>query len=261
MIVNASMASRLSGSPCILLLDIDGTLAPIAPRPSEARIPETTRQVLRRLSARPEMRVALVSGRSAGDARKVAALDDATVWVIGNHGIEIADPTGGVCVHPGILPYEPAVAAAAIRTGVIAREVPGTVVEDKRWTLSVHYRLVEHVAVPELLAAVNQVANEYGLRLTQGKRVIELRPPVPVDKGTACVELSRRIGGMTPGSSGLCAGDDQTDEDAFAALRESWPDAVTIRVGAPENGASTRAEWVAENPASLLDVLDWLLAR
>lgn len=261
MIVDAEMGRRLSGKPCILLLDIDGTLAPIAPKPSQALIPQSTRAVLQALAARPDVCLALVSGRAAADARRVASLSSSNVWIIGNHGIELADPRGRVTVHPEITAYATAVSAAAIRAGAITAEVPGTVLEDKRWTLSVHYRLSEERVIPELLAAVSQLAAEYGLRVTQGKKVAEIRPPVRVNKGTASIKLAERLGGLVPGSSGLSAGDDQTDEDAFAVLREQWPAAVTIRVGQPENGSGSAAEWTVDGPPDLVDVLEWLARR
>lgn len=124
-----------------------------------------------------------------------------------------------------------------------------------------HYRQADVRAVPELLAAVARIGEDYGLRVTQGKKVAEIRPPLRVNKGTASVELARRLGGLVPGSSGLSAGDDQTDEDAFAELRECWPAVVTIRVGQPDHGSPTAAEWVVGTPADLLGVLDWLVRR
>ena len=255
---NSEITARLSGSPCVLLLDIDGTLAPIAPRPSEARIPDATRAVIKGLAARPDMKVALVSGRSAADARKMAGLDDAAIWIIGNHGIETSDPGGAIAVHPDILSYSSAVSAAAVRTDAIAREVPGVVVEDKRWTLSVHYRLADDAVVPELIGAVADVASEFGLRMTRGKRVIELRPPVPVDKGST-------VAGLAEGATAAAfAGDDEGDLAAFAALRMlaatgGVAAAVTIGVASDESPAEVVAQdVVVDGPVGLAELLSQL---
>ncbi len=85
------LAERLSGTPLVLLLDIDGTLAPIAARPIDATVPEETRQVLAELVAMPDTYVVVaVSGRAVDDARRM--LDTPAAWVIGNHGVEIGEP-------------------------------------------------------------------------------------------------------------------------------------------------------------------------
>ena len=91
------MAQRLAGSPLLLLLDVDGTLAPIAERPEYAVVPPATQRVLVELVALPDTHVAIVSGRSARDARRLVNVKD--VWVLGNHGIEVARPKSWECRH------------------------------------------------------------------------------------------------------------------------------------------------------------------
>jgi trehalose 6-phosphate phosphatase len=97
------------------------------------------------------------------------------------------------------------------------------------------------------------VAGE-GLTVRDGKQVIEVRPPVPVDKGTAVVGLVRRLGVGSPGASVLFAGDDLTDEDAFRALRAAVPGAVTVRVG-DEDGRPSAAEYGVDDPVALAALL------
>src|SRR6476660_8586793 len=179
------MAQRLAGSPLLLLLDVDGTLAPIAERPEYAIVPTATQRVLAELVALPDTHVALVSGRSARDARRLVNVKG--VWVLGNHGIEVARPHSPPAVRRDVAQYANQIAAAVDRCASIADATPGVIVEDKRWTLSVHYRLADPRVVPALSAHVADIADRLGLRVTIGKEVLEVRPPVDINKGTASV--------------------------------------------------------------------------
>ena len=88
--------------------------------------------------------------------------------------------------------------------------------------------------------------------------MLELRPPVDLDKGTAVLALARRLGGLVPGTTVIFAGDDQTDEDAFRTLRRHTPDAVTIRVADEET--ETAAEFRLPDPDAVRRFLEWLVA-
>ncbi|MEO7083911.1 MAG: trehalose-phosphatase, partial [Gemmatimonadaceae bacterium] len=79
--MSPSLARRLDGQPLLLLLDIDGTLAPIASRPDEARLPAATQRVLAELAMLPGTYVVATSGRSARDARRLVGVDN--VWIVG----------------------------------------------------------------------------------------------------------------------------------------------------------------------------------
>jgi trehalose 6-phosphate phosphatase len=257
-----AVGTRLDGAPLAVMLDIDGTLAPIAPRPQDAIVPAATRETLRQLIALPGVTVALVSGRSAEDAWRVAGL--AGAWVVGNHGLELRDPDGKVTTPRDVLPYETVIAEAVRRLSSIERTVPGALVENKRWGLSLHYRLVEPDASPALIERSREVARELGLRALEGKKIIELRPPVDVNKGTATTALAERVGAFRDGASVMYAGDDRTDEDAFRALRTRHQRAVTARIDASEADQSeppTNAEFVLGSPDELRRVLEWLVAR
>jgi len=203
------IARRLSGSPFVALLDIDGTLAPIASRPEQAAVPDATRMVVAELVGMPYTVVAAVSGRAASDAARMLAVPG--MWTIGNHGLEIAAP--GERPHPrdNVARFATALSAAVDRCHVLARTHPGVIVEDKRWTLSIHYRLVNPAAVAQVVREVREIADRVGLRATLGRRAVELRPPLDVDKGTASVDLLRQFGAVGDGASVFCAGDDRTD--------------------------------------------------
>lgn len=255
--VSEPLEARLRGSPLVIMLDVDGTLAPIAPRPDAVVVPAETRRAIATLAARDDMHVVLVSGRAAADARRlVSALH---VWVIGNHGFEITGPDGEELVEQQVAHYRPVVAQAARRLAAQVAHVPGVILEDKGWTLSVHYRLADPAVVPRLRAAVEETVAHLGLRLTFGKEVLEVRPPVRVDKGTAVVQLGLKLGGLGDSGSLMFVGDDQTDEDAFRALRARAGHSVTVRVLHDDVAAPTAAEFSAHDPIEVRAFLEWLV--
>ena len=274
--VPPTVAARLDGRPLAVMLDVDGTLAPIAPRPGEAAVPAETSRVVAALAALPDVHVVLVSGRAAADARRMVGV--ANVWVIGNHGFEVVSPDGDEMEQPELETWRSPIARAARRIAPLVAPVPGVFLEDKGWTLSVHYRLADSKVVPRLIESVERVAEPLGLRVSRGKMVLEVRPDVRVDKGTAVLRLAAELdalpgkgdgttqaddGNPSPtdaGGSTLFVGDDRTDEDAFRALRSRSSRVVTVRVTNGEDIA-TAAEFSVEDPAAVRKLLEWLLQR
>lgn len=255
-----AIGERLDASPLALMLDIDGTLAPIAPTPDAAVVPPETRDVLRQLVELPDVHVALVSGRSVADALRMLHVEGA--WIVGNHGLELRTAAGEVSAVDEAHGYEAAIAAASSALAPIARSAPGALVENKQWTVTLHYRLVDPEEALALIGHARDVARELGLRVTEGKKVIELRPPIDVNKGTAATAFAKQVGAVERGSV-LYAGDDQTDEDAFRALRALTARAVTVRIMSPEEhpSMSTEAEFVLPSPKEMRGALEWLIAR
>ncbi|HEX2112038.1 MAG TPA: trehalose-phosphatase, partial [Gaiellaceae bacterium] len=178
-----------------ILLDVDGVLAPIVARPDLAAVPEETKAELRRLVARYRL-VACVSGREGTDARRLVGVDG--VQVVGNHGLELV-------ARPEEIEREMAA----------FRDTLTWPVEDKGLSLSLHYRGVpDEEAARAELERVAERARAAGLVPRWGRKVLEVRPPVEADKGTAVHALVERWGVRRA----LYAGDDTTDLDAFAAL-------------------------------------------
>ena len=243
-----TLGSRLAGSPLVVLLDVDGTLAPIAPRPEDATVPGPTRAAVAALARAHDTHVALVSGRGAADARRLVGVDG--VWAIGNHGLETIDPGGILSIDERVTAWENALQSVRASAEAAAALVPGARVEDKGATLSIHYRLAEPGDVPQLESVVAAAAGKAGLRVTRGRKIIEVRPPLAVDKGTAVLALAKRLGATERSASILFAGDDTTDEDAMEALRGWHADAVTIHVEG-EDPRQTRAEFRVASPAEL----------
>jgi len=252
------LAPRLAGTPLLVLLDIDGTLAPIAPRPELAVVPAETRETIAAFARRAGVHVALVTGRAAHDGRRMVAVD--RTWVIGNHGAETVSPDGVTTVDAALEPHREALAGAARALPAELGSVAGLVIEDKTWSLSVHYRLAEPGEVPRVRTAVDAVAQRYGLVVTNGRMVFEVRAPVKVDKGTAVLALARRLGAAAPPASALMIGDDATDEDAFRVLRAHAPHAVTVRVR-EDPRTPTAAEFAVRDTAAVRETLAWLLRQ
>jgi trehalose 6-phosphate phosphatase len=180
----------------------------------------------RRLAA-----VAVVSGRAPQDGAVMVGLPDLTY--IGNHGLErIA--RGTPWTHPTAAAAQPAIAAALAEIETAARaaaDLPWLIVENKGVTGTIHYRLAPDpaLAIALLEPLVRDAATRHGLRLTLGRMIFEVRPPLAVNKGTAIRELAEELGlrGI------VFFGDDVTDVDAFRALRgmRASGDAATLRVG------------------------------
>lgn len=257
-VVTPEIEARLSGTPLVVMLDVDGTLAPIVSRPEDATVSAETRAVLDRLVASKHVHVVLVSGRTATDARAIVRVNG--VWTIGNHGFETVTPEGELETDPDLADQAAAIAQAARELEPIVAAVTGAKLENKRWTLSVHYRLAARDAVPPLRAEVERVALGFRLRMTDGKEIVEVRPIAHVDKGTAVVLLGERLGAFGEEASVLFMGDDRTDEDAFRSLRARSSRAVTIRID--ESGEDeTAAEVRLRDPAAVHEFLEWLASR
>ena len=218
-----------------LLFDVDGTLAPIAPRPELAFIPPETKLELARLAAR-YLLVACISGRSGEEAETLVGVQG--IRYVGNHGLELDERA-----------TELASRIAAFRDTVT---LP---VEDKGLSLSYHYRLAEdEEAARSELEKVAERARAEGLDPRWGRKVLEIRPRVATDKGTAVKALLASVAARR----GLYAGDDTTDLDAFEGLAKAGLEhAVRVAVESEEGPGElcAAADLVVPGPAQLASLL------
>jgi trehalose-phosphatase len=196
-----------------VLCDVDGTLAPIAPRPEDAMVPEASMPVLRALRDRMRL-LGFVSGRSLRDVERMVGLGGCAY--AGNHGMEIHLPGRPPRLADGVEAHLPAIAAFAASWPAARREAADVRLEEKGATLSFHTRGArDPEAAARLLESIAEDARARGLVPTLGREVLEVRPPVPIDKGTAVRALLEGAGVRRA----LYAGDDRTDADAWRALR------------------------------------------
>ena len=208
-----------------ILTDIDGTLAPIVPTPDMSEVPEELRGLLRELSEKYSL-VAGISGRKTQDALDLVRLDE--VIYFGNHGFEILRD-GEVEVIPDALPFFERVQELELRAKEELAPL-GAFVEEKGITASIHYRNVPPEVGERCVRFVRAEGERLGLRITVGRGVVEARPPIRADKGTAVRVL---VDEYRPGKA-MFLGDDTTDLDAFrelAALREEGTLEEILRVG------------------------------
>jgi trehalose 6-phosphate phosphatase len=198
-----------------VLLDVDGVLAPIVLHPDDAHMPETTRRPLIEVAKRYGV-VACVSGRRASDARRIVSLG--SIAYLGSHGSEILRP-GAIAPE-----LDRELQAWTRRVQTFARDAFGEELqrlrvrlEDKEAIAELHWRGVpDEEAAQAAVAAVADAAERAGFNAHWGKKVLEIRPPVRIDKGAGIVHLlrDRDLG------AALYVGDDTTDVDAFRGLTE-----------------------------------------
>jgi trehalose 6-phosphate phosphatase len=227
--------ARLRSEPgrAAVLLDVDGTLAPIVARPELAVVPEEARGEVRRLVGRYAL-VACISGRTGEEAARLVGVEG--VVYVGVHGLELA---------PEAERWRDALRPFA--------EQDWPWLEDKGLTVAFHWREAPDADEARLsLDAVAAQARGAGLEAHWGRKVLELRPPVEADKGTAVRALltERGLG------RALYAGDDTTDLDAFRGL-DGLELAVRVAIASAEGPVELReaADLVVASPAELLELL------
>jgi trehalose 6-phosphate phosphatase len=214
-LVEALQPMRADPARAAILLDIDGTLAPIVRHADDASVPEPTRTQLIAVAKRYAI-VGCISGRRSTTARQMVSLG--TIAYAGNHGAELLAPGGTeVQIDPEIARYEKTVRefAEAAYTPELQRMRVRT--EDKQSIKAFHWRGAPDEDAAE--AAVREIAEraqEAGLATHWGRKVLEVRPPVEINKGRAV----RRLLDGRDLAAGLYVGDDMTDLDAFAGLRD-----------------------------------------
>jgi trehalose 6-phosphate phosphatase len=198
-----------------ILLDVDGVLAPIVQHPDDAHMPETTRRPLIEVAKRYGV-VACVSGRRASDARRIVSLG--SIAYLGSHGSEILRP-GAIApeLDRELQAYTRRVQAFA-RTALTEQLQRLRVrLEDKEAIAAFHWRGVpDEEGAQAAISEIARQAEAAGFTAHWGRKVLEIRPPVRVDKGAGIVNLLRDA----DLAAALYAGDDVTDVDAFHGLSE-----------------------------------------
>lgn len=210
--------------------DYDGVLSPITDDPARATMSEEVTETLRTLAARENVRVAVVSGRALADLRDRVGLD--SIVYAGNHGLELYRD-GERTVQPEAVDLRDTIVQVRNELEPAIDDVPGCHIEDKDLTLTVHVRQTPRERTQEVQRAVEDaLSDQQDLELSEGKEVLEIRPAVGHDKGTAMSEL---LAASPSDWLSLYLGDDTTDEDAFEAIQ---PEGIGIHVGTREDTAA-----------------------
>ncbi len=257
---SAPLPSALSAFPDIaacfrglrpaVFLDYDGTLTPIVDRPDLAILDDAMRRRVEHLAGLCP--VAVVSGRGLNDIRTMIGLEG--LYYSGSHGFQIAGPGDWT------RDYEPVAHIPAVVDSAVAElherldGIGGALIEPKRFSVAVHYRLVAQQDLDAVEAATDAVlASRPELKKGGGKKVFELRPDVAWDKGRAVTWLVETMGLSRDETVPIYLGDDTTDEDAFRALR-GWGLGVVVL----EDSRPTAADYALADPGEVGRFLDAL---
>ncbi|XP_042395001.1 probable trehalose-phosphate phosphatase 6 [Zingiber officinale] len=253
------IVSSSNGKQIVMFLDYDGTLSPIVDDPDSAFMTNAMRKAVREVAR--DFPTAIVSGRCLDKVIDFVRL--AELYYAGSHGMDIKGPeksrhakskaANGVSFQPAseFLPMIGTVYKTLLdRT----KSTPGAKVENNKFCVSVHFRCVDEKNWGALFEQVRSVLKEYPkLRLTQGRKVLEIRPTIKWDKGKALEFLLESLGfancrDVMP----IYIGDDRTDEDAFKVLRDSGQGIGILVSKFPKE---TNATYYLQEPSEVKDFL------
>lgn len=243
-----------------VLCDIDGTLAPIVERAEEATVPEATSRLLGRI-ARKYRVVACISGRGAAEARRIVGVGG--IAYAGSHGAELLLPGQSQAeLVPAFATWKDRVRGFALDQDSAELRMMRVRIEDKGAIVAFHWRGArDEAAALTQIQAIAAEAEGAGFFTHWGRKVLEIRPPVQIDKGQAVRELLRR----TPVRAAVFGGDDATDLDVFDLLAElrsegTLETAVCVGVHSDEGppGIVERADLVVEGTPGFAQVLEVL---
>jgi trehalose 6-phosphate phosphatase len=249
--VREEIADRIAGASYLLIcVDFDGTLTPIVQHPALAELSSPMRAVLQALAVPEEVSVAVISGRECGELQSLVGIPGLIYG--GNHGLEIRGPDFSF-VEPTAQAHRESLRELAETLASRLQAIPGTFVEDKGLTLSIHYRRAAAKDFEEVRRTVHATlaGASHPFLLTTGDKVYEVRPRVYWDKGVAVGWIKEQLG--QPDALTVYVGDDTTDEDAFAALT----DGITVKVG---GAAETAACYHLDGQPEVRGFLEWLAA-
>lgn len=246
----SEIKKKLQGRQLALFLDYDGTLTPIVSRPEDALLSDEMRRIVRELASK--CMVAVISGRDLEDVKKRVSID--AIFYAGSHGFDISGPNGFKNELPEAKKLIPLLKKAAGEMEEMVKEFPGAQIERKKFSVAIHFRNVDEPQKNELKERVKYRCRNYaGLKLNQGKQVLDLGPDLDWNKGTAVLWLLDQLpikNSVIP----LYIGDDLTDEDAFAALR-----AKGISIIVREEARETQADYALNSPKDVQLFLKSLL--
>ncbi|XP_068316408.1 probable trehalose-phosphate phosphatase J [Pyrus communis] len=250
------------GKQIVMFLDYDGTLSPIVEDPDRAFMSDAMRKTVKKVARC--FPTAIVSGRCRDKVYKFVRL--AELYYAGSHGMDIQGPAKGskyMKVCQGVL-CQPASEFLPMIDEVYrllvdkTKSTPGAKVENNKFCLSVHFRCVDEKKWNELFMQVRSILKEYSmLKLTQGRKVLEIRPTIKWDKGKALEFILESLGyANCTDVFPVYIGDDRTDEDAFKVLRERGQGFGILVSKVPKE---TNATYSLQEPAEVMDFLQRLV--
>jgi trehalose 6-phosphate phosphatase len=248
-----NIRKKISGKKVAVFLDYDGTLTPIVARPELAILSSEMRETIQELSK--VCLVAIISGRARSDVENMVKIPG--LYYAGSHGFDIQGP-GISMTPPEVEPILPKIEKVFKQLKKATRNIKGSLVENKKYALAVHYRLCAAEDVPIIEKMVDQVVTEEpSLRKTGGKKIFEIRANLPWDKGKALLYFLKALDFSEKNTFPFYLGDDETDEDAFMAIKNRG---IGIIVG--EESINSHANYglrdVGEVQKFLKKLTNWL---
>ena len=245
---NPANVLRIKSDPLLILLDYDGTIVPIAPRPEAAILPEKTKELVTGLNRLPDVCVGIISGRTLSDLRNMVGIDG--IIYAGNHGIEweIKGERGKLkTIEKG----EESLAKIKKELNVISRKFRGAILEDKQYILSIHYRLVKKELLEPFGRYLKYLIAPYKksgkIAVTRGKKVYEIKLDLDWNKGEFVKFLTEKHFQKRRPLL-IYMGDDVTDEDVFVKYEK----AITVKVGQ----SPSRAKFYLKNQKEVIPFLE-----
>ncbi len=233
------VSRELAGKHVYFFLDYDGTLAPIVSSPEKALIHQEVRLTLAAISVLPSVRLAIISGRSLADIKEKIQLKG--IVYCGNHGMEIEGPY--IKFNSYMSPQlKQQIKEICFGLRCALEGIKGAILEDKDFTLSLHYRKVRKSEQALLKKRFRDVLAPYvregRVAVKAGKMVLEVRPSLSWNKAKAVMWLLARekLRACEKEVLAVYLGDDSTDEDAFRALKGKG---LTVLVGKPQKAFSS----------------------
>lgn len=214
--------------PLHLYSDFDGTLVPLQADPTACHLTPSQAATLTALAAVPGLHITIVSGRRLIDLQSRIGI--AGLGYVGNHGLEIATPSHNF-VHPGALALATRLARWQSTLQGKLETFMGAWIENKRLSLSIHYRTLAECRRQDFLAVIESyksaITEDGQLLISDAKQVVEIRPNLAWTKGSAIQVVDDYINKDRKKAKRVYFGDDISDEDAFA----QWQQDLTVLVG------------------------------
>lgn len=252
-------SSEYCKAPHVLLLsDYDGTLTLIVGRPQDAVLAPGVRDKLSSLAQEPAVSVGIISGREMAELKSLVGIKD--IYYAGNHGLEMEGP-GLNYINPQAEKAKSLINNLAAKLASSLEKIDGVIIEDKGLSLSVHYRLVTDAEVgfvtDTFREITTQLLDEAKIKVTTGKKVLEVRPPIDWHKGKAVESVSAEIKKLLKVDNimTMYLGDDTTDEDAFKVLQR--PEGWSVFIG--RENAESHAEYYLDSANQVEEFLSRLL--
>jgi trehalose-phosphatase len=243
----------ITGKNIFLFLDYDGTLSSIADHPDKAFLSDEVKDILHKVIRNPRFKVAVISGRSLRDIKNRVHIGGITYS--GNHGLEINSPTFKFKNNISSS-YKKLLSKIKKELRKAFKDFKGVLIQDKKLTLSVHYRLADKKNILRITRIFHKMIagylNEKKIKIIKGKMVLEIAPPIKWNKGLAVSWILNRPEFSKNNFFPLYFGDDTTDEDAFRLLKDRG---ITVFVGRPTKSS---AQFYLNNVSEVIQFIEQL---